>query len=207
MLKWILGCLGLAVVVVCFAAWYGYKKLQTLAKEGPSAIVTIQAPASRVFASLADADSMTEWRTEGLGIRSSRQGRLQVGDTLLAQGRSRGTTSNQRSRVMWVVTAVIPDTVVGFEARNDSTGMSIFIRRDSVVALGDSTRVVSTFAAPILDSLRRRGDTSGMARNAMINLASNAMVTGMRVMSEQELKRLKGRIEGRPVRDSVPRPR
>src|SRR5439155_16810643 len=85
-------------------------------------------------------------------------------------------------------------------------GKSIFIRRDSVVALGDSTRVVSTFAAPILDSLRRRGDTSGMARNAMLNLASNAMVTGMRVMSEQELKRLKGRIEGRPGRDSVPRP-
>ena len=193
-LKWVLGILGVGVVVVCFAVWYGYRKLQSFAGEGPSS-VTIGAPASRVFASMADADSMKEWRSEGLGIRASRQGRLAAGDTLVVQSRTT-TSSSRSSRSTWVVTAVIPDVLMALEVRNDSTGEPMFMRRDSLVALGDSTRVVSSFSAPILDKLATRRDTSGRARGAMLNLASNVMIAGLRVVSGQELKRLKGHIEG-----------
>jgi uncharacterized protein YndB with AHSA1/START domain len=194
-LKWILGILGAAVVFVCFAAWYGYRKLQSFAGEGPSS-VTIGAPASRVFASMADADSMKEWRSEGLGIRASRQGRLAVGDTLVVQNSSTTTTSSRRSRSTWVVTAVIPDVLLALEVRNDSSGEAMFMRRDSLIALGDSTRVMSTFSSPVFDKLKRRGDTSGKARSAMLNLASNVMIAGLRMVSDQELKRLRGHIEG-----------
>jgi uncharacterized protein YndB with AHSA1/START domain len=194
-LKWVLGLLGVAVVFVCLAAWYGYRKLQSFAGEGPSS-VTISAPANRVFASIADADSMTEWRTEGLAIRSSRHGQLAVGDTVLAQTGSPSARNSGRSRSAWIVIAMIPDVLLALEVRNDSTGVTMFMRRDSLASLGDSTRVVSTFSAPMLDKLRSRRDTSGKARSAMLNLASNVMIAGLRVMSDQELKRLKGHIEG-----------
>ena len=194
-LKWVLGILGVGVVFVCVAAWYGYRKLQSFAGEGPSS-VTIGAPASRVFASIADADSMKKWRSEGLGIRASRQGRLAVGDSLVVQNRSSTTTSSRRMSSTWMVTAVIPDVLVALEVRNDSTGEPMFTRRDSLIALGDSTRVMSSFSAPILNKLKTRGDTSGMARSAVLNLASNVMIAGLRVVSDQELRRLKGHIEG-----------
>src|SRR5258708_24746810 len=120
-LKWVLGILGVGVVFVCVAAWYGYRKLQSFAGEGPSS-VTIGAPASRVFASIADADSMKKWRSEGLGIRASRQGRLAVGDSLVVQNRSSTTTSSRRMNSTWVVTAEIPDVLVALEIRTASTG-------------------------------------------------------------------------------------
>lgn len=195
-LKWILGLLGVAVVFVCFAVWYGYRKLQTFAGEGPSS-VTIGAPASRVFASIADADSMKEWRSEGLGIRASHQGRLVVGDTLEVQSTGSTGSSRRSSRSTWVVTAVIPDVLMALEVRNDSTGESMFMRRDSLISLGDSTRVMSTFSSAVFDRLRTRGDTSGRAKGAMLNLASNVMIAGLRVVSDQELNRLRGHIEGR----------
>jgi uncharacterized protein YndB with AHSA1/START domain len=194
-LKWVLGLLGVAVVFVCLAAWYGYRKLQSFAAEGPSSVI-ILAPASRVFASIADADSMKEWRSEGLGIRASRQGRLAVGDTLVVQSSSTTTSSRRSSRSTWVVTAVIPDVLMALEVRNDSTGEPMFMRRDSLISLGDSTRVMSTFSSPMFDRLKTRGDTSGRAKGAMLNLASNVMIAGLRVVSDQELKRLRGHIEG-----------
>jgi len=195
-LKWVLGLLGVAVVFVCFAAWYGYRKLQDFAGQGPSS-VTIAAPASRVFASMSDADSLTEWRTEGLGIRGSHQGQLVVGDSLIVQNTgSQGPSSRRRSRSRWVVTAVVPNVLVALEVRNDTTGETMFVRRDSLVAVGDSTRVMTMFSAPVLDKLRRRGDTSSKARGAMLNLASNVMAAGLRVMADQGLERLRGDIEG-----------
>lgn len=196
MLKWILGCLGVAVLVVGFAAWYGYRQLKNFAQAGPASTVTIGAPASRVFASLADPDSMKEWRSEGLGIRSSRHGLLAVGDTLEVESKSTSTTNNRRSRSTWVVTAMIPDVLLALEVRNDSAGTTVFMRRDSLISAGDSTRVVSTFTAPMLDSLQRKSDSSGKAAGAMMGLASNVMIAALRVMGEQELKRLRVHIEG-----------
>jgi hypothetical protein len=198
MLKWILGCLGVAVIVVCFAAWYGYRQLKNFAKDGPASTVTIGAPPSRVFASLADPDSMKEWRSEGLGIRSSRHGLLAVGDSVEVESSSSSSTSNRRSRSTWVVTAMIPDVLLALEVRSDSTRSTVFMRRDSLVSVGDSTQVFSSFTAPMLDSLQRKSDSKGRAAGAVMGMASNVMIAALRVMSEQELKRLKRHFEGRP---------
>src|SRR5688572_28704747 len=130
MLKWIAGCLGLIVVVVGFGLWFGYRKLRTFADAPPISTVTIQAPASRVFASMADVDSMTEWRAEGLGIRSSRRGLLRQGDSLVIQSRSTG--DDPPMRATWVVSAIRPNKLIALEALNDSTGAIMFTRRDSL---------------------------------------------------------------------------
>jgi hypothetical protein len=86
--------------------------------------------------------------------------------------------------------------LLALEVRNDSIGGTMFMRRDSLISVGDSTRVVSAFTAPMLDSLQRKGDSSGRAAGAVMGMASNVMIGALRMMSEQELKRLKGHIEG-----------
>ncbi|MEX2155181.1 MAG: hypothetical protein WD825_17680 [Gemmatimonadaceae bacterium] len=205
MLKWIGGCLGLIVVVVGFGMWFGYRKYESFTSAPPISTVTILAPANRVFASIADADSMIEWRSEGLGIRSPRRGLLKLGDTLLVQSRSAG--DNRPTRATWVVSALTPGKLLALEVRDDSTGMIMFTRRDSLVDLGDATQIVSTFAAPMLDSVRARHADSGGAARAMIGMGSKLVISAMRLQSDQELRRLKSRIEGRVELDSVPRPR
>jgi len=205
MLKWIGGCLGVVVVVVGFGIWFGYRKLSTFAEAPPVSTVTIMAPPARVFASIADADSMTEWRSEGLGIRSSRRGLLRLGDTLLVQSRS--ANDNRPMRATWVVSAVTPDRLLAFEVRDDSSGAIMFTRRDSLVAMGDATQIVSSFTSPMLDSVRaKHADSGSGATGAVISMGSKLMISAMRLQSDQELKRLKSRIEGRVETDSVSRP-
>jgi uncharacterized protein YndB with AHSA1/START domain len=196
MLKWIGGCAVLVIVVVAGGIWYGYRKISTIAEGGNAASITINAPATRVFANMVDVDSMTEWRAEGLGIRANRKGPLTVGDTLQVQTKS--TTDNRQMRSTWIVSAMIPDRLLVTEMRNDSTGQVALTRRDSLAALGDSTIVVTTLVQVLLDSMRAaRADSEG---GTMLNMASKFMVAAMRVQSELELKRLKARLEG----DSVP---
>lgn len=202
MLKWIGGCLVLVVVGVGAAMWWGYRKLDTFAAN-PSATATIDASPSRVFASLANADSMTEWKVEGLGIRSSRRGLLRVGDTIHAQ--TSRASDNRPQRSIWVVSAVTPNQLLVLEMRNDS-GLVMASRRDSLVARGESTLVVSTFAAPGFDSLRTTRGDSG-AESKMLGVATKLLIGGMRMQSNVELGRLKARIEGKPMPgDSMPRP-
>lgn len=193
MLKWVGGCLVALIVVVGIVMIAGYRKLKEVAAKGPAATV-IYAPAERVFASLADADSMTEWRLEGLGIRSSRTGPLRAGDSLRVQ-----TTMgpNRQQRSLWIVTQSAPGRVFAVEMRDDGTGQVMASRRDSLIAHGaDSTTVISTFAAALVDSLRAmRADTSG---GGAADMAGMLFLSAMRVQSEAELARLKRRIEGDP---------
>lgn len=193
MLKWVGGCAVILVLAVAIAMFAGYQKIRSVAAEGPAVSVVIHAPAERVFASLAHADSLTEWRAEGLGIRTSRRGLLQPGDTLILQTTG-GPAGPQRST--WVVTTVVPPRVVAMEARGDTSGTVLATRRDSVVALGDSALVVTTMAAAVLDSLRVVHPDSGRPNEVMLDVTSNIMVSAMRLQSGSELRALKRRIEG-----------
>jgi uncharacterized protein YndB with AHSA1/START domain len=191
MLKWILGCLGLGLVIVAVAVWFGYQKVKTFADAGPASTVIIAAPPERIFASMADADSMPDWRSEGLGIRASHKGILRVGDTLETQAAR--ASSRRASRIIWIVSDVTPNVLLATDAKNDS-GVVMFTRRDSLWKFGDSTMVVTTFAAPGIDSLRaRNGDK--VAAGGMV---AKLLVAGLRLASEQELTRLKTRIEALP---------
>lgn len=180
----------LAVIGMCA----GYRKISTMAEEGPEETVVIHAPAARVFTMMANADSLTEWRAEGLGIRSSRPGMLQSGDSLEMQSAS-GPNRNMRS--VWHVQSVVPNVLITFALRSD-TGAALIARKDSVIALGDSTQVITSLAASVMDSLGRAArEADG---SAVADMASKLFITAGRLQARGELLRLKARIEGDTLR-------
>lgn len=180
----------LAVIGMCA----GYRKISTMAEEGPEETVVIHAPAARVFTMMANADSLTEWRAEGLGIRSSRPGMLQSGDSLEMQSAS-GPNRNMRS--VWHVQSVVPNVLITFTLRSD-TGAALIARKDSVIALGDSTQVITSLAASVMDSLGRAArEADG---SAVADMASKLFITAGRLQARGELLRLKARIEGDTLR-------
>jgi uncharacterized protein YndB with AHSA1/START domain len=201
MLKWILGCLGLAIVVVACVVWFGYRKLQTFTDLPPVSTVTIAAPPSRVFASLASADSMTTWMMEGTEVTSPHHGLLVPGDTVMMVG---AVTDTLHHRGMWIVTAAIPDKLFAIEMRNEETHEVGDQRRDSLIAVGDSTEVVSSFADRVVDSLMARSKSA--ADKTMAGMTRRLMLSAMRLEGDAELKRLKARIDGRVAPDSVAKP-
>jgi uncharacterized protein YndB with AHSA1/START domain len=201
--KWVVGCLAVGVALVGLVVWLVYSKYKTFTGAGPSVSVVIDAPATRVFASMADADSLREWRAETTGISSTRRGLLRVGDTVRILSRtirvgSRTSGSDSTERLAdHVVTALVPDRLLVFEARDDSSGATMIVRRDSLVARGDSTEVISTILVPVADSIRARVDTANRGERAMFDMASRLMISIVRMQFGVELERLKERIEGR----------
>ena len=78
MKKWFGGCLVVAVVLILVGAWFGMRTMKkSLASDG-SASVTIGAPPSRVFASLANGDSMRLWMAPRGRFVVSRHGLLRI---------------------------------------------------------------------------------------------------------------------------------
>ena len=195
MLRWIGGCAVVAVLLVVIGMCAGYRRISTMAGEGPEETVVIHAPAARVFAMVANADSLPEWRMEGLGIRASRAGLLQAGDSVVFQS---STPANRNIRSTWYVGAVVPNVLITFHLRNG--GRSMATRKDSVIALGDSTQIISSMVAR-LDSLA----ADSVSGSAMGEMSSKLFITAGRMQTRQELLRLKLRIEGDSTR-GVPRP-
>lgn len=189
-LKWIGGCLGIGILLVLGVCWFGYKQMKNFAGEGTPTVV-IHAPAKRVFGFLANADSLTEWRNEGLGIRSARKGLLHAGDTVVMQ--ARGAIGNRiASRVVWVVRDVQPNKVVVMEMLNNRS-IPVAQRRDSLVDYGDSTVMLSLFDMMMSRPGDSASDTSG-------GLAGNMMRLGMRAQLRMEQSVLRAVIQG----DSLP---
>jgi hypothetical protein len=187
MWKWIVGgCLGL-IVIVCFVMYFSWQKVKSFADQGPVVTTIIGAPSSHVFAAMSDIDSMRTWRLEGTIFRATQHGPLSVGDTLAGQ------SSNSQNQIVWVVRSVAVDTVIAFDGVRKTDGRRLFTRRDSVTAIGDSTRVTSIFAPLPVDSLRTsKGEKipSGLSDFAM-----TAMTGAFRIQVQEELKRLKSHIE------------
>jgi uncharacterized protein YndB with AHSA1/START domain len=195
MSKWMTGCL---VILVCLAiaVWFGYRKMMSVAA-GPSPSVVIQAPAERVFASLANGDSLATWMSRGNVVSVRRHGMLVPGDTV-AIG-TRQVFGGRSARARWIVSEVNPSKVLALQLRDDSTGILFATRRDSLVALGDSTRLVSDIIVSNLDSLKAsRGDTNQTSRS-MLQMTAKFITSAVRLESEFELKALKAHIEGKTV--------
>lgn len=192
MWKWIVGSI-LAVVLILFVGCYVLIKKAT--SGGDSARVTIGAPAALVWTMIADPDSMAVWMSEGTTVSATARGIVKVGDTLHV---SNGSTSRSQN-FTWTVSELTPGRLLAVEMRNDSSGTVFATRRDSVFAEGDSTLVVSTFGSPMIDSIRiQRGDTGGKVGGAVLDFSSKLLVAAFRLTSEQDLKRLKARLEGGP---------
>lgn len=192
MLKWIAsGCLVI-VLVVCVVAYAGYRKMQSIAANGPSVTVTIHAPAERVFASMAHTDSLASWFAPGMVMHTAKKGAIARGDTIYLTQVRRDSVA----RTAWVVDTVVPNRVIGMRWVVLQTGAVLHQRRDSLAVAGDSTFVTSTIVAAMVDSLRSARTQANGVSGGMLDMASTVGAAGARIQAEQELKRLKLHIEG-----------
>lgn len=200
MLKWILGALALIVIAVGGTCFYGYRQLTS---GGDTITMTMAATPERIFASLATPDSMALWLSSSEVLGPFGKGLLAVGDTLRFKGTRRGADSTSGVRVSgdWVVREVRAPYLIVLEMRADSADRRhvLLLRRDSLVATGDSTTLVTTFTAPLLDSLQATTRDSSKVGSSILGGATKMMIGAMRLGTEQELKRLKARVEGQAI--------
>jgi uncharacterized protein YndB with AHSA1/START domain len=196
MIRWILigiGVLALAVGGTCF---YGYKKLTG---GGDTVVITMAGTPERVFATLATPDSMALWMTSSRLESPTGGALLAVGDTLrfrsiTVQGDSSGTSVTGD----WIVREVNAPTLLVMEMRSDSgarTGV-VLMRRDSLVAVGDSTTIFTTYSTPLFDSVTTTVRDSSKVGSTILGSATKMMVGVMRLTTEEEYKGLKKRVEG-----------
>ena len=190
MWKWIGGVLFLIVVCLVGAMWAGYRKL---AAGGDVAAVTIAGSSERVFAALANHDSLPSWYVLKGQPAPMGHGPLAPGDSLPAQTPQVGSRASR-----WVADEVVPGKLLVLSLHSDTSVVAV--RRDSLVSRGDSTEVISTISSPMMDSVRARNENGGK----LIGASSKLLVSGMRLQSKVELARLKNHIEGRPVEDARP---
>lgn len=187
MWKWIGGIV--LIIILCFAAaiWTGYRKLTA---GGDAATVTIAGTPERIFAALANHDSLPGWYVLRGQPTPSGRGPIAVGDSLPAQvpqAASRGRTTR------WVADAVVPGKLIVLSLHSDTA--IVAVRRDSLVSIGDSTEVVTTISSPLMDNVKAQNPNGA----GLIGVSSKLLVSAMRLQSKVELLRLKNHIEGRPV--------
>ena len=195
MWKWIGGVALFLVVLLMSGVCYGVKKMKQFAGDDGPATTMVGASVDRVFASLATGDSIPEWMGVSGTVHASRGGALKVGDSLTVLA---PTAAGDRQRAGWIVTEVVPGRLLVLEMRNDSLGVVMASRRYALEVRADSTAIISTVAAPMLDSMKSSGGDSSTG-GAMMTFASKMMLTGLRAQAKVELMQLKARLEGRSV--------
>ncbi len=191
MLKWILGILLFLVLAVVGTCWYGYSKLTS---GGGMAAVTVATTPERAWTFFTNPDSFRVWQDTGSTTRFSTDSILAVGDTVWLETRE-FETSPQRQRMLWVLERAEQPHLLVWAARSDSANLEIIRRTDSLVAVGDSVRIVSVFASPAMDSLRNEDSIGGLS-SRLLGGAGKVAAGAMRLIAERDLARLKGRLEG-----------
>lgn len=198
MWRWILGGLAVLALVLLGTCYFGFKKITA---GGDTVTTTVAGTPERVFALLATPDSMSTWVASGKVMSPLGRGLLAAGDTLMMDdpGRSVGSA---KQNVDWLVREVRAPYLLVLEMRQDSAGQGmrpILTRRDSLVAMGDSTRIISTFSAPLMDSMATVVRDSSRMGGAIANGAGKFVVGAMRLVHESDLSRLKAHAEGKAV--------
>lgn len=192
MWKWIAGGVFVVVVVLAGTCYYGYRKLT---EGGGAAVVMIGAAPERVYASIADPDSLSTWVDVGSTVTSSRHGLLEVGDSFTIV-RPPVKAGRAGESVSYRVLALDPGRILEVQIMADTLARVARITRlDSLTLVNDSTRLSVTYLAEILDSARLSVRDSGKAASAMLGFAEKMIVAAMRLASEQDLQRLKARVE------------
>jgi len=172
-----------------------WRKLIPYSGPKPPETMVIAAPVNRVFASIANADSLAGWMTPGLGVRASHHGMLVTGDTLKIGANGRLTFGTEPMK--WVVVDVRPDQLLALQLRSDTTGMVVATRQFTVAAKGDSTLVSSTVSTPVADSIRANRSDTIKQSDAWLAGISKMMMASLRMQSHLEMEQLKNRIEGK----------
>src|SRR5207237_1454160 len=119
MWKWLGGCLVIVVVVIGIGMWSAYRKLSEFGGPNKAETVAIAAPVTRVFASIADGDSLSSWMAEGMGVRASHHGMLVAGDAIDVGANMRFNIGKSQA-MRWVVSDVNPNQMLALELRSDS---------------------------------------------------------------------------------------
>lgn len=191
MWKWIGGGCLLIVVLLCILAYGGYRTMASIAAKGPDVTVTIAGTPQRVFSAMAHTDSMRAWHEPQWKLTSSRSGMLVAGDTLSAPG------DQVKARMLMIVDTVVPNTLIVTRAVTTREGREFVMmrRRDSLYAVGDSTRIVSSTSTMMADSAGAYAGRGGVA-GSVAGMAATMGTAGMRLGTEQELNLLKRHIEG-----------
>lgn len=197
MWKWILGILTVLIIVVVGGAYLGYKKVTAA---GDTLTMTIAGTPERIFASLATPDSMAAWVASAKVMRPIGKGMLVAGDTLVLDdpGRQIGGT---KQNMDWIVREISAPNLLVLEMRPDTGRVksTLMMRRDSLVAHGDSTTIISTFSAPFMDSVGTATKDSSKMGGAIVAGAGKVMIGALRLVHESDLVRLKARVEGKPT--------
>ena len=189
MLKWILGILGALLLLALGFCWYGYKELTA---GGDTARVAIATSPERVWTHLVVVDSLRAWQDSGARVTTTGDSVLAVGDTLRIETPMSPTGGSGEQRMMWVVERVEEPTMLVWGVRDDSTGVVIFRRVDSLTVAGDSVILTSRFDSPVIT--QERTDSAGFAGRLMGGVGK--MVTSaFRAIAERDLARLKERLE------------
>jgi len=198
MWKWIVRILVAVCLLVLVGGWWGYQAMQKNLSSDGTERVTIAGTPARVFAALANGDSVPKWMANGNRVTSTRHGPLAVGDSL--QVAMKSTFGVPQRPMTWQIIEVVPDHLLAFQLVSDSTRRVIAVRRDSLVAVGDSTSIVSTVMSPLLDSIQtaRRGPKP-KASDGMVSLGSSIVISAFRMQSKLDLLQLKAHIENRKV--------
>jgi hypothetical protein len=194
MWKWIVIALLAIIVLLGGTCYAGYRRV---AGGGNVVQVAMAATQDRVFAALTHPDSLAVWMPPATMIASTGKGAFQPGDTIRIAPPSIAEDANRRNGEVWVVREVhAPTLLVVDGVQFDVLGYPsvLHTRYDSLVAIGDSTRVVSTFR----QHARMRNaslDTGGPPPPAVLGMAEKLIVGSSRIRFESELRRLKTHVE------------
>jgi hypothetical protein len=145
MWKWIGAIMVLVILALMGTCYLGYRKL---AKAGDTVAATAFGPPAHVFSLLADRDSIAAWLPVGAELTPAGHGPVAPGDTLRISTPGAPGDSSKRLRQVWVVREVNPPATLAVDGiEYDPAGMPrvAMARRDSLVSVGDSTTIVSTF--------------------------------------------------------------
>jgi uncharacterized protein YndB with AHSA1/START domain len=188
MWKWLGGCAIVVVVLFVFLFWWSLRAIRNSTEPDGSVAVSIGASPERVFASMSSGDSIATWMAQGNTVITSRRDRLQPGDVLRIR-----IQGMPRDAMRWQVAEVVPNVRLVLQL-SDSTGRAVAIRRDSLSAHGDSTRVSSRLLSPLLGTAPPDSPEAGS--DAIVDMTSSLILSMFRMQSRLELTRLKERIEG-----------
>lgn len=190
MLKWILGIILVLVVAVMGTCWYGYSKITS---GGGVASVTVATTQERAWNYFTMPDSFQVWQDSTTTLTFSTDSVLMVGDTVWMQSRTPG--SNASNRMRWTLQQMEAPRLLVWSARSDTSSVEIVRRTDSIVAMGDSVRLVSVFDTPAMDSIGVNDSIGGFGQK-LLNSAGKMAAGAMRMLAERDLGRLKARLEG-----------
>ena len=174
----------LAVVLIGVGSWYAMRTIRESLEPDGSARVMIAAAPQRIYSSLSDGDSAVTFRATGSAVTASRKGPLAIGDSIRIE--MKGSLGVGQRPIVWTIRELKPGQLVAMDLMNETRTHTIATRRDSLVAIGDSTMVISSIGTSLPDSVHAR---AGMAGDMMMSM--------FRIQSKLELQSLKARIEGR----------